>query len=380
VAVFLFLLLVPLGLSGVVLAWPEQINAPYRASPAAPASERAGLAPSAYFAAARAALPPGARVQALHLPERPGEAVAVSASVGGSGPGGGRTVWLAPADGRLLKVAPAVSPLFSWSHDFHGAFMIRGLGRQLVGWAGVAMLLLSLSGIWLWWPRGPSLLRGFRWRRTPDTLLNLHHLVGFWLSIPLAALSLTGMFIAFPPLASAVLGASPPRPPQADAPRAQSDEAAAVGRAAGGTHGPHGRGDHRAGGGEAQLTAEQAAAAAIAAHPEAPRLIAVTVPGAARGPAAAQHAWRIELGGAAHPVAVLVDDRSAAVSAAPARRRPGGALGLNREIHEGGGSLIWKLIVSLAGVAPAVLALTGLITWLKAQARKARLQRAAQPA
>ena len=42
-------------------------------------------------------------------------------------------------------------------------------GRAIVGWAGVGMLILSLTGIWLWWPRNGAFLPGLRWRRAPPT-------------------------------------------------------------------------------------------------------------------------------------------------------------------------------------------------------------------
>ena len=59
-------------------------------------------------------------------------------------------------------------------------------GRAVVGWVGVGMSILALTGIWLWWPRGTgSFVRGLRWARSPRFTFNLHHLLGFWISIPL---------------------------------------------------------------------------------------------------------------------------------------------------------------------------------------------------
>ena len=61
------------------------------------------------------------------------------------------------------------------------------------------MLILSLTGIWLWWPRNGGFLRGLRWRRVGRALsFNLHHLLGFWISIPLAVVSVTGIYLGFP--------------------------------------------------------------------------------------------------------------------------------------------------------------------------------------
>ena len=60
------------------------------------------------------------------------------------------------------------------------------------------MLLSSLTGLWLWWPLKGSVRRGLHWKRRPDLNSNLHFQAGFWISLPLAVLSLTGVWISFP--------------------------------------------------------------------------------------------------------------------------------------------------------------------------------------
>jgi len=59
-------------------------------------------------------------------------------------------------------------------------------GRRIVGWAGVGMLIQSLTGIRLWWPRNGNVLRALRWTRSPRFTFNLHNMLGFWISIPRA--------------------------------------------------------------------------------------------------------------------------------------------------------------------------------------------------
>ena len=40
-------------------------------------------------------------------------------------------------------------------HDIHGSMLVGGReGRALVGWFGVGMLALGISGVVLWWPKG----------------------------------------------------------------------------------------------------------------------------------------------------------------------------------------------------------------------------------
>ena len=52
---------------------------------------------------------------------------------------------------------------------FGSGLMVPGTGRQIVGWVGVAMLISSLTGLWLWWPVTGSFRRGFRWKRQNAT-------------------------------------------------------------------------------------------------------------------------------------------------------------------------------------------------------------------
>ena len=77
------------------------------------------------------------------------------------------TVYLDPPTGKVLDVVDFRASLFGFLHVFHENLTIPEYsGRQIVGWAGVGMLILSLTGIWLWWPRGGNFLRGLRWQRS----------------------------------------------------------------------------------------------------------------------------------------------------------------------------------------------------------------------
>ena len=62
------------------------------------------------------------------------------------------SVWLDPSDARLLDRANSDAGAVRFLHVLHGNLQIPGVGRQIVGWIGVAMLLSSLTGLWLWWP------------------------------------------------------------------------------------------------------------------------------------------------------------------------------------------------------------------------------------
>src|ERR1700754_4311126 len=77
------------------------------------------------------------------------------------------------------------------------------------------MLILAVTGIYLWWPRNAGFLRGVRWSRGPALSLNLHHLFGFWISVPLAVVSATGIYLGFPQQGRDLLSSvAPMTPPQ----------------------------------------------------------------------------------------------------------------------------------------------------------------------
>src|SRR5262249_23960429 len=111
------------------------------------------------------------------------------------------------------------SSLFGWLHRFHENLTIPEYSsRAIVGWVGVGMLMLSLTGIWLWWPRTGAFLPGLRWRRTGFTTTNLHHLLRFWISIPLAVVAFTGVYLGFPQTARSLLSSIAPMAPQGQRP------------------------------------------------------------------------------------------------------------------------------------------------------------------
>src|SRR5262249_34251994 len=108
-------------------------------------------------------------------------------------------VYLDPPTARVLDIVDFRSTFFGFLHRFHENLTVPEYsGRAVVGWAGVGLAILALSGIWLWWPRGGGVLQGLRWARSPRFTFNLHNLLGFWISIPLAVVSLTGIYLAFP--------------------------------------------------------------------------------------------------------------------------------------------------------------------------------------
>lgn len=328
IGVALFVVLAPLGVTGSLLVYDDQIDAlihPQRHAPSGPAV----LAPGAYLDAARQAFGGRAHPSQLRLPQGPkGGPVTVQ--------GGALTAWLDPATGKVLDVGAPRQELRGFIHQLHGNLFMAQPGRKLVGWLGLFMLVSCITGLVVWWPRG-AFVKGLAWRRSPTAWSNLHHMAGFWICVPLALLSFTGAAIAFPEVVRMVSGA--PAPPQ----RPRSGDAALA---------------------QPNLTVDAAVSAALAAAGPG-RLQQVALP--APGP---HPAWRIQLRGGKGALQVRVDDRTGEAEARPAPPAgPGGGdplMRLMRQVHDGDDAgPLWRAIIALTGLAPALLGVTGTVLWLQ---------------
>ncbi|WP_158596237.1 PepSY-associated TM helix domain-containing protein [Oleomonas cavernae] len=215
IGVGLCLLAVPVSLTGSVLVWHDTIEEMLEPQRYAVTGDTLGVPLSTLVETAQDILT-GATVTQIRLPTQAGQPASVVARPAkAASPRETVSVWIDPPTGKVLDIGPTNNAFMRLMHDFHGNLLVpQWSGRQIVGWVGVGMLILSLSGIYLWWPRRQSFIRALGWRTGMRTTANLHHLAGFWISIPLAILSLTGMYISFPQTARAALGSLAPCRPR----------------------------------------------------------------------------------------------------------------------------------------------------------------------
>lgn len=359
IGLILMIILIPLGLSGVVLAWDDAIDHalhPQRFAVQGTATQ----APSIYARAAVASLRPDERLSQIRYPKGEGpvvvNAIAVPSHGADAGPagthkaGGARrgpprrvTLWLDPSSARVLDVDRDGGGIVRIAHDFHGMLFIPGgVGRALVGLLGVAMFLMAVGGVWLWWPPVGSWFKGLRWQRGDRRLdTNLHHRVGFWIALPLAAQAFTGVWMAWPQML-AVTGLAAPHVGPME--RARMVPAATP-----------------------ALSPNQALAAVRAATAGAP--VSVAWPVGDKGP------WRIQVRGAQGSAESLVDDATGAVSPAPPRGDGGLAMAM-RHYHDGTTlGPVWRALLVLLGFSPTVLGVTGLLMWLRGRRWRAEAAR-----
>lgn len=327
IGILLAVILIPLSVTGSLLVWDEPLDR--LLEPSHHIATGAVTLPAAiYVAQARQALPSGSRIVSLRIGEGPVMITATPPSPSRMrGPPLRLAAWVDPATGRLIDSGPSIAPLVRWAHIFHGSLQIPATGRAVVGWLGVAMLLSSLTGIWLWWPLAGSVARGLRWKRQAALDGNLHHLIGFWISLPLALLSLTGVIIAWPQMIGRTTNSMTR---MAQTPLAQT-----------------------------RLTIDQVIAAAGVEGK-----LTIT------WPTDKTPSWTIAAG---RGRTIKVDDATG--SATPAREaarvRP-----FYRRLHDGTGmGLVWQGIIFLGGIAPAILGVTGILMWLRTRGWRADVAR-----
>jgi uncharacterized iron-regulated membrane protein len=344
IGLILAILIIPLCLSGSALVWHDALDKALNPQRHALTSSIPALPPARYAAAAVAVLVPGERLATLRF--EPGEPVVATAAQpprpGARGRPARTTVWLDPGSARVLDKAGSQAGLVRFMHQLHGSLLVPGLGRTVVGWLGVAMLLSSLTGLWLWWPTAGSWTRGLRWRRHRNFDTNLHHQFGFWIALPLFVLSLTGVWISFPGFFAAASGGRP------------------------------------APGGEARFRAQPLAAPAQTVE----RVLAVgqaQAPGtitALAWPTDQKPQWSVTLKPPrGKPAIIAVDDATGVgrIDAKPVERQ-GGVARTMRKVHDGTDmGLVWQVIIFLGGLLPAALAVTGVIMWWRARSWRAAL-------
>jgi uncharacterized iron-regulated membrane protein len=180
-----------LAATGTLYVWKPQIEAwldrPYDTLAVSPP-----VSADAQVAAALNAVP-GARLHKYQLPGAPGQAVRVVVGVGGDE----TLIYVDPATARVLHTVPMEAQPMRIVSRLHGNLLIGNPGSYLVELAACWAVVMLLTGLYLWWPRGrrglagvvyPRLRSGRRlfWR-------DLHAVSGIWVALLALGLILTGL-------------------------------------------------------------------------------------------------------------------------------------------------------------------------------------------
>lgn len=183
---FVIPFVVLLSLSGTAFLFKPQIEhweeRAFRELPTA-----AGVGAARQVEAALDAVP-GATFHSYRLPQAPDDAALVHLAL----PDGGmRDVFVAP-DGRVVGNLDAKWRITEVARRIHGELMLGQRASWLVELAASWAIVMILSGMYLWWPRGRG-AAGVVWPRRASLLRDLHAVTGFWVAAFAFVLLLTGL-------------------------------------------------------------------------------------------------------------------------------------------------------------------------------------------
>jgi uncharacterized iron-regulated membrane protein len=261
-------------------------------------------------------------------------------------------VWFSADGARVLRAEPWGGYLMSWLYELHMHLLAGEIGSQVVGWSGFAMLVLLMSGIVVWWPRG-SWRKALAFKRNAPPirrLRDLHKLGGLWSITLLFILVGTGALLALPTIKTQLLTAFIIAPDKVPDPQSS----ASSGR---------------------QIPVSRALAAAHLVVPDA-RLAFIDVPGVGSEP----FRLRVQMPGDPHsrfPSSfVFVDQYSARVLAIHDVRRGNASTATAkwiRVLHDGSvGGTATRILAVILGFVPLGLFVTGLLHWRRRLAARAQ--------
>jgi len=228
VGVIAGLVILIMSATGVLLTYERQITywadtRNYHVTPPSPEATR--LSVETLLARANEAYP-GVAITTITLRAGSTEPVAVGlAGNPGSGPGGGRAVFIDPYTGAALgEGSKGVRDFFHVVTDWHrwlgASGACRNTARAVTGACNLGFLFIVSSGIYLWWPRKRNWpqFKNILWfkRGLPGKArdFNWHNVIGFWSFTPLFIVVLSAVVISYQWAGALVYRAVGENPPQ----------------------------------------------------------------------------------------------------------------------------------------------------------------------
>jgi len=212
-----------------------------------------------------------------------------------------------------------------------------------VGWLGVAMLALGVTGLVLWWPKRGQWKYAFLVRRTAKGLRfhrELHAATGIWIFVIFMIVSFSGVVIAFPATFGMAGGGQP----------------------GGATFNLREGPEIEAVAGATAIRVEDAIAMARKALPNA-TVTGISLPSRPDRTVMVNMEAKVGVG-----ATVYIDPWRSQIVAT--RDLSGSVMAWQRPLQQGSGlGIVWQALVFLSGLVPALFVFTGVVMWLKKRKR-----------
>lgn len=118
-------------------------------------------------------------------------------------PTGSQIFWVNHFDGQVLYQQAKDQQLLAWVKDIHGELLAGNAGSYVVELMASWMIVLIISGLYLWWPKHAqlsvlgnvryALFPPFRGQTKRQIWRNVHGMVGIWISVMVLTLLLSGL-------------------------------------------------------------------------------------------------------------------------------------------------------------------------------------------
>ena len=338
-----------IGLSGSALLLQREILA-YSVPAATAEGQRATL--EDLVAAAQKAAPENATPRSIVPPAYTGAPTTINFDMNGRPP---RTrVHVDPVSGEVLGTEPVTNrgPILDFLIRAHAFLLLPApIGFPMVGWMAGVMTFMAVSGLVLWWPRKGMWRHAFWMRKGSRGLrfhLEFHHVVGFWGSVILFVMGLSGLYLVYPDTFRQTTEMVLPSE------RSSRDS------------------ERQYAPGPAPLHADGAVTAALAAVPNT-RAVNVQLPPTPDLPFVV-HLETNEFRPKLPPILVTLNANTGEINFIDDPRRYSISdkfLNLQHTLHFGIGlGWAWKMLVFISGILPLALAITGLMIYVKRRAAK----------
>ena len=243
-------------------------------------------------------------------------------------------------------------PILSFLIQAHAFLLMPApIGFPLVGWSAAVLTFMAVSGLVLWWPRKGMWRHAFWVRKGARGLrfhVEFHHAVGFWGSVVLLVMGVSGLYLVFP-----------------ETFRESAEIVLPSERASSGA-------DTQYAPGPAPMHADGAVEAALAAVPGT-RAINIQMPPTPDLPFVV-HLETLEFRPKLPAILVTLNAQTGEINFIDDPRTYSLSdkfVNLQHALHFGIGlGWVWKVLVFVSGILPLALAITGLVIYLKRRATK----------